>query len=308
MYTSQYLQFGTNNTVPGYDNSLQLTNPFDPIPQVLADPKTDELWCLMFSYESGNFYKPGDMVPGQDGATVMSWYAKGGPGDPALAIYPFIIGQEPGFLNAAQLADAQLVDFNEPTTTDNSVDTATMPGASVTATVHKDIPQLSTVVVSAYSTSNSMVIKRTMTGVDFDRIFVFYSMPSISPGNPPNTITVLKNQTCLALAVFKPVSVSSSTSVGKIIQPSPSPSAGKTTKPKIPWHEWIETVPELVVDVIREQGEIFEYVSPKLLAQLDRESLDKAIASINTRIERLNKLKSAMSTLAAPQAKSVSGS
>ena len=279
-YRCQYLQFGDNQKrVPGYEEDLILSNmPNAPIPKKLVDPVTDTLWGLVFSFESGEFYLSGANVPGQGGAIIKSWYATGGNGAHYLALTPFIVGEgEGGFVQAAKF-----VDFSETPTTDNSINTDTIKNPTVTATVHPELPEYEKMEVSTKTTSHSVIITTKTTHVVFDRIFVY------AGGSMPidNALTVPKGQSCFALAVFKKVESSSSNEIGTF------------QWPKIPKWEWPMIVAEIIKEiVVKGNGEIFEHISPKLIAEAEPEVLKRAIVSIGKRIDELDKIKSVLAGL-----------
>jgi len=280
-YTCQYLQFGSNQKkVPGYEDDLDLTNePYAPISKKLVEPDpSDAYWGLVFSYESGAFYLKDVKVPGQDGATIRSWYAKGGSGH-YLMLTPFIAGEDgDGFVQVPKF-----VDFSETPTTDNSVNTDNIKNPSVTATVHPELPEYEKLEVAGGVTSHSVIITTKITHMEFDRIFV-YAGSSIPIGN---AITVPKAQSCFALAVFKKVTSSSSREIDTIQWPI------------IPKWEWPMIVAEIVKGIaVKGNGEIFEHLSPRLIAEANPEALKKAIASIGERIDKLAKIKSVISGLA----------
>jgi hypothetical protein len=287
-YTLQRLQLGDNNKrVPGHEEDLILSNNPVPVDLKLFDPKKDGLdglWGLVFSYESGAFYLPGDSIPGLSGATVKSWYAQGGPGPHMLSFSAFITGgADEGYIQTSKF-----VDFSETPTTDSSINTDTITHPTVTATVHSELPEYEKMEVSTHATSHSIIITSTTTRVVFDKIFVY--LGSSMPVN--NTITVAKNQTCLALAVFKKVTNSSSTEIGT------------HQWPRIPKWEWPMIVAEIVKDIMTEgKGEIYQHLSAKAIAESDSDTLKKAVSSINNRIEILNKIKSVVAGLAESKTK-----
>ncbi len=281
-YTSEYLQFGSNkDRVPGYEDDLELNNkPFAPIPKKLANPNNSDLWDLVFSYESGGFYPATAKVPGVDGATIQSWYNKEGigpGGDDALVLTPFILDEVGGGGGFAQAS--HFVDFSQPTPTDNAIDTDTIATASVTATVHQELPVYAKLSITSHANSHSIVMTTTTTHAVFDKIFV-YAGNNIPIGN---TLTVNKGQTCLALAVFKLTSSSSSKEIST------------RQYPKIPKSEWPMIISELVNEIIiNEKGQVYEHLSPRSIAGLDQETLKSAISSISHRIENLGKIQTVM--------------
>jgi hypothetical protein len=279
-YVCRYLQFGSNlDKVPGYPDDLILSNePTAPIPLILVDPVTKELWYLIFTFESGLFYTANSSVPGQDGALIKSWYAKGGNGHHYLAFTPFVVGGSvDGFIQ-----NSSFVDFSETPTTPTSIDTDAIKNPTVTATVHADLPEYRQFKVSTKSTSHSIIITTTTTNVVFDSIFV-YAGASVPVDN---ALTVAKGQSCYALAVFKSVTSTSSSEVGT------------TQYPKIPKWEWPMIISEIIKEVaVKGNGEIFEYLSPKVIAESGPEVLKKAVSDIGIRISDLERIKSIIEKL-----------
>jgi hypothetical protein len=278
-YPNPCLQFGDNQKrVPGYEVDTILANmPIAPVRLNLVDPATKTIWDLVFSYEAGSFYKADAIVPGQNGVVINSWYSpegKGG-GPNSLTIIPFADGQ---FAQASNF-----VDFSEPSPSDNSINTDTIAQPSVTATVHLELPEYAKVQISTQSTSHSIIITTMTTHMVFDKIFVIYG------GSTPvgNLITVPKEQGCLALAVYK-----SETSKGSV-------EISTDRWPKIPWYEWPQVVTEAVKGIaVRGTGEIFEYHSPRLNAELESEVLYRAVDDIGKRIEQLDTIRSMIAGLA----------
>jgi hypothetical protein len=278
-YPNPSLQFGDNQKrVPGYEVDTILDNmPIAPVRLNLVDPATKTIWDLVFSYEAGAFFKADAVVPGQDGVIINSWYSpegKGG-GPNSLTIIPFADGQ---FAQASNF-----VDFSEPSPTDNSINTDTIANPSVTATVHLELPEYAKVQISTQSTSHSIIITTMTTHMVFDKIFVIYG------GSTPvgNLITVPKGQGCLALAVYK-----SETSKGSV-------EISTDRWPKIPWYEWPQVVNEVVKGIaVRGTGEIFEYLSPRLIAEVEPEVLYRAVDDISKRIAQLDTIKSMIAGLA----------
>jgi hypothetical protein len=278
-YPNPCLQFGDNQKrVPGYEVDTILDNmPNAPVRLNLVDPTTKTIWDLVFSYESGAFYRADAIVPGQDASVIDSWYSPEGEGGGphSLTIIPFTDGQ---FAQASNF-----VDFSEPSPTDNSINTDTIAQPSVTATVHLELPQYAKVQITTQSTSHSIIITTVTTHMVFDQIFVIYG--SSSPVG--NVITVPKEQGCLALAVYK-----SETSKGSV-------EISTDRWPKIPWYEWPQVVSEVIKGIaVRGPGEIFEYLSPRLIAEVEPEGLRMAVDDISKRIEQLHTIKSMIAGLA----------
>jgi hypothetical protein len=280
VYTCLSLQFGDNQKrVPGYEADLMLSNqPNAPIKEKLVDPYTNHLWDLIFTYASGMFYPAGANVPAKDGAVIKSWYAQGGDGPHCLMVTPFIIAEgDTGFV---QVSD--FVDFSEPPTSENSVNTDTIEKPTVTAVVRSELSEYEKLEVSTASTNYSVIITTKTTRAVFDRIFV-YAGASIPIDN---TVTVPKGQRCFALAVFKKVTSCSSQEIGTM------------QWPKIPKWEWPMIVAQIIEEiVVRGNADIYQHLSPKLIAQAEPQVLKQAIAAISNRMESLDKIKAVMSSL-----------
>lgn len=283
-YTCQFLQFGSNTSrVPGYEVDLIADNkPNAPIPKKLVNPNNDNLWDLVFSYDSGGFYPASAKVPGINNTTIQSWYNKegGGGGPHALVFTPFVINESGS--GGAFVQTTDFVDFSQTTPNDNWINTDTITGASVTATVHQDLPEFGKFSIATHATSHSIVITTTTTYVGFDSIFV-YAGNNIPAGN---TLTVQKAHSCLALAVFKKTTSSSSKEIGTM------------QFPKIPKTEWPQIITDIVQQVIvNDKGDIYEHLSPRVLASMDHASLKNAIAAISQHVEHLGKVKNVIAGL-----------
>jgi len=282
-YTMQTLQFGSNTLkVPGHEVDVIAQNQPAPIQQKVADSGSG-VWDLVFSYEAGGFYLPNAAVPGIDKATIQSWYNKeGGPGGGphVLAFSPFIIdkdGPDGGFAQASNF-----VDFSQPSPNDNWINTDTIATPNVVATVHQELPEYAKLSIGTHATSHSVVITTTQTNVVFDKIFV-YAGNAAPVGNK---LTVLKGKTCLALAIYKKTTSTSSHEIGTI------------QFPKIPKSEWPMLVSQIVNEVIiNKHGEIYEHLSPRALAGLDPATAKAAVAAITSHIEQLGKVKTAIGGL-----------
>ncbi|WP_320044562.1 hypothetical protein [uncultured Desulfobacter sp.] len=270
LYTCQSLQFGGNQKrVPGYEKDLMLSNPSTaPIKEKLVDLHTDNLWDLVFSYESGMFYPAGANVPAHDGGIIKSWYGQGAGGPHSLVLKPFIVAEdETGFVQASNF-----VDFSENPTTENLVNTDTIDNPTVTAVVHSELSEYEKLEVSTSATNYSVIITTKSTRAVFDRIFV-YGGPSMPIAN---TVTVPKGQNCLALAVFKKVTSCSSEEIGTI------------QWPKISRWEWPRLLSEIIKDIVASRnGEIYQHLSPKFIVEAEPDVLKKEMSSINKRIEAL---------------------
>lgn len=271
-YQVQYLQFGTNLNVPGY-NPLDTTNQPAPVYKQLA--VSGKFWDLIFSFESGNFYPASSTVPaGANGAIVDAWYEpEGGGGPHALAFSPFLINEN----GSGQFAQAtHYVDFSEPSPTDGSINTDTLQKPSVTATAHASLPEYATAAVTAHSTNTSIFITTTSTEAVFDSIFV-YAGSNIPVGN---SLTVNKSQTCLALAVYR---LSTSSRTVEVTTPQ---------YPKIPKWEWVQLINEIIREIaVNQNGEIYGHLNGTQIAAMEADTRKIAIAAISKRVEQLDRIK-----------------
>jgi hypothetical protein len=128
----------------------------------------------------------------------------------------------------------------------------------------------------------AIIITTKITKVVFDRIFV-YSGDSLPVDN---TVTVQKAHSCFALAVFKTKVSSSSSEIGTY------------QYPRIPKWEWPVIIAEIIKEItVKGNGEIFEYLSPKVIAGTEPAVLKKAVSDIGTRIAELDKIKSVIAKL-----------
>ena len=281
VYTCRSLQFGENQKrVPGYEEDIMLSNPSNaPIKEKLVDPDTDNVWNLVFSYASGEFYHAGENVPAKDGAVIKSWYAQGGDNSHCLRVTPFIVAEgETGFVHASNF-----VDFSEPPTIEGSVNMDAVGNASVTAVVRSELSEYEKVEVSTASTNFAVTITTEITRAVFDQIFVYAGASGI-PIN--NTVTVPKGGRCFALAVFKKVTSRSSQELGPI------------QWPKILKWEWPMIVAQIIEEiVVRGNADIYHHLSPKLIAEAEPQVLQHAVSSISQRIESLDKIKTVISSL-----------
>jgi len=280
VYTCRSLQFGENlKSVPGYEEDIMLSNqPHAPIKEKLVDLDTDSRWDLVLSYASGVFYHAGEKVPAKDGAVIKSWYAQGGGTPHCLMVTPFIIAEdETGFVHGSNF-----VDFSEPVTSENSVDTDGIDNASVTAVVRSELSEYETVEVSTASTNCTVTITTKTTRAVFDRIFVY-----TGAGIPiDNTVTVPKGEGCCVLAVFKEVTSSSSQELGPI------------QWPKILKWEWPMIVAQIIEEiVVRGNADIYQHLSPNLIAEAEPQVLKHAVSSIGQRIDSLDKIKTVIASL-----------
>jgi hypothetical protein len=281
VYTCRSLQFGENlKRVPGYEEDIMLSNrPNAPIKEKLVDLDTDSRWNLVFSYASGMFYHAAENVPAKDGAVIKSWYAQGNGGPNCFKVTPFLIADDDtGFVQASNF-----VDFSEPPTIENSVNTDAAENPTVTAVVRSELSEYETVEVSTASTNCAVTITTKTTRAVFDRILVYAGVA----GMPiDNTVTVPKGQGCFTLAVFKKVTSSSSQELGPI------------QWPKILKWEWPMIVAQIIEEiVVRGNADIYQHLSPKLIAEAEPQVLQHAVSSISQRIESLDKIKTVISSL-----------
>jgi hypothetical protein len=132
------------------------------------------------------------------------------------------------------------------------------------------------------------VVTTTTTSATFDHIFVY--MGSGIPVGP--SVTVKKGETLLGLAIYK-----TSTRVSSVEHPI-------ITKPKIPWYEWPMVVTEAITDILTKgNGEIYQYLSPKTIAEVDQESLKHAITGIGKRVTELGSIQKVLAEIAERKAK-----
>lgn len=282
-YTMQALQFGSNTLkVPGHTVDIIAENQPAPIQFKLADPNSG-VWDLVFSFEAGNFFMANATVPGIDKATIQSWYTKeGGPGTGphVLSVTPFLVdptGPDTGFAQATHF-----VDFSQPTPNDNWINTDTLATANVVATAHQQLPEYAKLSIATHATSQSIIITTTSTQAVFDKFFVYAG--AVNPVG--NTLTVPKGQTALALAIYKKVTTSSSKEIGTI------------QFPKIPKVEWPQLVAQIVNEIVANQhGELYEHLSPRILAGLDAATRKAAVAAVTQHIDQLTKIKTTIATL-----------
>jgi hypothetical protein len=225
------------------------------------------------------FYHAAENVPAKDGAVIKSWYAQGNGGPNCFKVTPFLIADDDtGFVQASNF-----VDFSEPPTIENSVNTDAAENPTVTAVVRSELSEYETVEVSTASTNCAVTITTKTTRAVFDRILVYAGVA----GMPiDNTVTVPKGQGCFTLAVFKKVTSSSSQELGPI------------QWPKILKWEWPMIVAQIIEEiVVRGNADIYQHLSPKLIAEAEPQVLQHAVSSISQRIESLDKIKTVISSL-----------
>lgn len=276
-YTNPRLQFGDNEKrVPGHENDADLNNPTAPILNPIADLDSN-IWNLVFSYAAGQFYLASATVPGLASGVINSWYQMQGEGPGkthALTIIPFADGQ---FIQAANF-----IDFSEPPLNDNTIITDTIMNPTVSASMHYELPEFAKLTITNHATSHSVIITTEITSMVFDKFFVIYG------GLPPvgNVLTVPKGESCLALAVYKS-------------QTSKSTKEFSTYQwPRIPKWEWPQVIAEIVQAIaVKGNGEIWEYLSPRLLAEVEPDLLKRAVDEISVRIGELDNVKAMITSL-----------
>lgn len=270
-YTHARLQFGSNDLkVPGYQNDAHSDDTPVEIPAYLADPNQN-LWAHIFTYYAGDFYLTGQEVEASPLTLVNSWYSpvgKGPGGDPVLKVHPFAEGQ---FLQTESF-----VDFSEPTPYPNWIDTATITGATATATAHYDLPDLTQIKITSHGTNKAVFVTTEITKYVFDHYFVIWG-PGVVNGN---LLTVEKGQGCLALAVYQKETSKSTKEISTI------------KWPRIPKTEWPQIVEQVVQSIlVKGDAEIWEYFNSRQLSEVDSETLRVAVEEIGMRIGDLENLK-----------------
>lgn len=198
-YTCKYLQFGTENPVPGFEE-LSLDNSETPAPayKIIADPVTKELWDLTFACQLDKrgtfFYTSNQKVPGGMEAKVKAWYNKEGGkgGGHYLTILPFLITHD----DAGFPKDPFVVKFDAPEATDNSINTDNIPGSSVTAVVPT---QLKLAKMKMHSENNGFFITTIVDLFDHFEPVLMDKRIVIED----NKVTVPKGHSCILLAVYK---------------------------------------------------------------------------------------------------------
>lgn len=287
-YKIQILEFNTKSVpVPGYSDASYDNSQTVPIILKHVPDINGKIWSLVFISCSGNFYPLKLLFPNNntfpvnitihDGDIIKAWYCEDGASDNNLSIYPFD-GLSDEFFDAGEL----FVDFS-PDSSDQNVeintnvsawyDTDTMQSQEVTATVHADLPNSRKLDFKHYGTSTSVIIKIIDTQVLLDNIFIFYGDDQLTG----NSITIKKNTTCQALAVFKK-NVTTENKEISTVQYS-----------KIPWWKWQEIYKKIIVETIKgENGEIFEYLNPRQIDEINP-AIHKTVNTIDNRVNKLKK-------------------
>lgn len=280
-YMLQRLQFGSNTLrVPGL-NDLSLGNQPAEIQSPEAD-QNDEIWAYVFSYQTGtpgDFHVAGQQFLGHSGATIKAWYQKKG-GPPGKEHYLRII---PFSADGEFLEEFPVVDFTEPSQLINAINTDTITNPSVSATAHFDLPQLTKLKFATRGTNQSILLTTEVTTMVFDHYFVLSGANVING----NQITVEKGQSCTVLAIYREES-SSTTKEIRVIE-----------RPRIPKIEWPQVIAQVVNSILVENnGEIWEHIPARLLADLDVEVLRDGIDQLGMRIAALENVKVMIASLA----------
>jgi len=288
-YKIQILEFNTKSVpVPGYSDASYDNSQTIPIILKHVLDINGKIWSLVFISSSGNFYPLKLLYPNNntfpvninvhDGDIIKAWYCEDGICDNNLSIYPFD-GLSDEFFDAEELFVDFSPDSQDPkveinTTVSAWYDTDTMQSQEVIATVHADLPNSRKLDFKQHSTSTSVIIKISDTQVLLDNIFIFYG------DRQPigNSITVKKNTTCQALAVFKKHVTTGSEEISTV------------QYSKIPWWEWQEIYKKIIVEKIKgENGEIFESLNPGQINEINPDILKKTVNTIDNRVKNLKK-------------------
>lgn len=256
-----------------------------PIFLVLLGPDGDtDFWDLQFVSCFGMFYKKSSVIdntiPTHDGDIINAWYIKRGPnGHHYLALTPFISNEEgtEGFLKTTK----PFVDFTVPPTVAGGsvVNTDTMQAQEVTATVHSSLPEFDKSDFKSHASSTAVFTEVYLTKAIFDQIFVYSGIDQPQG----DKITVEKNTSCLALAIFRKSTVKTGGFEISTAQ-----------YPKIHKWEWPEIISEIIQETF-ESGEVIEYLNPKKIEEMKPDVIKKAVVSINKKMATLQKLKSVIS-------------
>jgi len=282
-YTMKTLQFGSNTLhVPGHEVDVVASNQPVPLQPKVVD-SASHLWDLLFSFEAGNFFTAAQTVPGLDGQTVMSWYSQEGvptPGPHVLGFVPFLIDPVGG--KTGMVSASNFIDFNAPGGTGSSIVTDSLPGPTVTATAHAELPEFAQTTFSAHATSHSVVITTESTHAVFDRIFVYGG--AASPMG--KQLTVAKGDSCQALAVYKLQTTTSSKEIGTL------------QFPRIPKVEWPQLLAQVLQDIVTQpHGEVYAHLTSRQLAGLDAATQKAALAALATGIDQLNQVRQVLTGL-----------
>lgn len=283
LYTMKTLQFGSNTLhVPGHEVDVTSTTQPAPLKPKIVDSNS-HLWDLVFSYESGGFYRADQAVPGLDAQTVLSWYSQEGvvtPGPHGLGFTPFLI--DPLGAATGMVSASNFIDFNAPGGTGSSINTDNLPGPTVTATAHAELPEFASVGFRSHSSSHSIVITTDTTHAVFDRIFVYSGAASPIGAQ----LTVAKGSSTSALAVYKLQTTSTSKEIDT------------TQFPKIPRSEWPQLIAQVLQDIVSQpQGEVYGHLTSRQLASLDAGTQKAAVAALGASIDHLAQVRDVLSGL-----------
>jgi serine/threonine protein kinase len=134
--------------------------------------------------------------------------------------------------------------------------------------------------IATHATNQSIIITTTTTHAVFDKFFVYSG--GVSPVG--NTLTVAKNTSAQALAIYKKVTTTSSKEIGTI------------QFPRIPKIEWPQLIAQIVNEIATNQhGELFEHLNSRVLASLDPATRKAALAAVTAHIDQLGKIKGVIS-------------
>jgi hypothetical protein len=207
VYTCQYLQFGDMSKpngeaekVPGFNEVLCADQQvIPPIYKQIIDSAGD-IWNLRFVSCSGMFYnaKSIDSISHKSGDVVNAWYKKPGNGPTALRVTPFLVREDGTEVFLAP--NPGWVTFDEQGASGNSIATNNLSKAEVTATVKTNLPECDE--HDMYGSIGKGYIDHIVKKVVFREIFPYiYDMGQVKING--NLVTVNKNHTCFALAVYK---------------------------------------------------------------------------------------------------------
>jgi len=280
--------FDPNSWVPGNPPLSLDTSEQDPPRQFIADNEQEPehnsepwIWELSFVSLSGKVYSAnavlnGQLPPRNNGDVVNAWYwrhTEGPSGSPGFSLLPFVLREDgkDGFITPTEnFADwtVEPIDYVHVKTTDTDVTAAVhnklFPDSILRMKVRKGGPGYDIMYI-------------TWLYTDFNEVLVYGGNCKALVNN---VITVAKNTSCFALAVFKE-------------------SEKEYPDGRIPWakgkEEWMEIMPRVWQAVIENKhGEVYEYVSLEQLTRMDPSLLKKAPNLIDQRIALLQKLKSSI--------------
>jgi hypothetical protein len=285
VYTCRYLQFGDMSKpngeaeeVPGFNEILCADQQvIPPIYKKIIDSAGD-IWTLRFVSCSGKFYNAQSInsISHQSGDVVNAWYKKPGNGPTVLRVTPFLVREDgtevflapnPGWLT-----------FDEPGSAGNSIATNNLSKAEVTATVKTNLPECDE--HDMYGSFSKGYIDHTVRKVVFREIFPYiYDTGQVTING--NLVTVNKNHTCFALAVYKQEISSWKEGLPETEAYVPREFEGDLVKDYLEWiikHGPSSRNPlEWVID------------NPRLLLKMNKEQLVKIHENITARIEEMKR-------------------